>query len=145
MKETSDIRWRQRLDNFEKAHARLLTAARVFGTLGTAGKDMRELACEGLIQRFEYTHELAWNVMKDYEAYQGYFDIRGSRDAIRKALAIGLVDDPVWMETIADRNLTSHSYDEEAAYEVLDTIVNKYIPLFSTFLERMKKIGAEQK
>ena len=48
------------------------------------------------IQRFEYTHELAWKVMKDYAEYQGYTDIRSSRDAIRKALEMGLIDDKQW-------------------------------------------------
>ena len=65
------------------------------------------------IQRFEYTHELAWKVMKDYAEYQGYSDIRGSRDAIRKALEINLIFDRRWMESVEDRNLTSHNYDDE--------------------------------
>lgn len=38
--------------------------------------------------------------MKDYAEYQGYTDIRSSRDAIRKALEMGLIDDKQWTETI---------------------------------------------
>lgn len=69
------------------------------------------------IQRFEYTHELAWKVTKDYAEYQGYTDIRGSRDAIRKALEMGLIDDKQWMETIEARNLTSHNHDNDVVSE----------------------------
>ena len=82
--------------------------------------------------------------MKDYEAYQGYNDIRGSRDAIRKALAIGLIDNPLWLETIVDRNRTSHNYDESVANEVQQIIVNDYIPLFTDLLEVMEKIESEE-
>ena len=69
------------------------------------------------IQRFEYTHELAWKVMKDYAEYQGYTDIRSSRDAIRKALEMGLIDDKQWTETIEARNLTSHNHDNDVVSE----------------------------
>lgn len=81
--------------------------------------EVDELLQEGLIQRFGYTHELVWKVMKDYAEYQGYTDIRGSRDAIRKALQIGLIEDKRWMETIEDRNLTSHNYDDDVASEIM--------------------------
>lgn len=140
MTNTTDIRWRQRLDNYRKALVRLRTAAEKIRVSPQPDEELADLMNEGLIQRFEYTHELAWNLMKDYETYQGYTDIRGSRDAIRKALAIGLIDDPKWMETIADRNLTSHNYDESAAAEVQRTIINDYLPLFERLLETMERI-----
>ena len=100
-----------------------------------------ELLKEGLIQRFEYTHELAWKVMKDYEEYQGYNNIRGSRDAIRLALQIGIIEDKEWLETIEDRNLTSHNYDEEVAEDVFISIVNDYYPLLVKFDETMWTIS----
>ena len=98
-----------------------------------------ELLQEGMIQRFEYTHELAWKVMKDYAEYQGYTDIRGSRDAIRKALEMGLIDDKRWMETIEARNLTSHNYDNDV---VSENITNLYFPLFCRFEEKMQSLNA---
>ena len=76
---------------------------------GRECKGSDELLKEGLIQRFEYTHELAWKVMKDYAEYQGYTDVRGSRDALRQALQMGLINDAVWMDSIEDRNLISHN------------------------------------
>ena len=86
-----DIRWLQRFSNFRKALEKLRQAAEIIAKKQDFGEDVDELLKEGLIQRFEYTHELAWNVMKDYAEYQGYTDIRGSRDAIRKALAINII------------------------------------------------------
>ena len=96
-----------------------------------------DLLQEGLIQRFEYTHELAWKVMKDYAEYQGYTDVRGSRDAFRKALEMGLIQDRRWMESIEDRNLTSHNYDDETAHEINRRIVLLYHPLFQSFEKEM--------
>ena len=65
-------------------------------------KDIDDLLKEGVIQRFEYTHELAWKVMKDYAEYQGYTDLRGSRDSFRIALQMGLIEDDEWMDSIED-------------------------------------------
>ena len=92
-KKEQDIRWQQRFSNYRKALARLTQAVEIMQQHETAGNELEALLQEGLIQRFEYTHELAWKVMKDYAEYQGYTDIRGSRDAIRKALEMGLIDD----------------------------------------------------
>ena len=96
-----------------------------------------ELLQEGLIQRFEYTHELAWKVMKDYAEYQGVMEIFGSRDAIRHALRFGIIDDEKWMQTISDRNITSHQYDDDTAKRIVDNIINVYYPLFVEYEKSM--------
>ncbi len=137
----TDIRWLQRLDNYSKAYKKLCIAAEILQNFTNLDEDTVELMREGLIQRFEYTHELAWNLMKDYETYQGYTDIRGSRDAIRKALSIGIIENPKWMSTIADRNLTSRNYDESTAAEIQQTILLDYVPLFRQLLEKMKELA----
>lgn len=144
--ENPDTRWRQRLDNYRRAFAKLDTA---IATVSASQRredsdDIADLIREGLIQRFEYTHELAWNVMKDYEQYQGDTEVRGSRDAIRKALAIGLIDDAAWMSSITDRNRTSHNYDEDTATEIQRNIVDIYYPLLKAFLATMTRIEAEE-
>lgn len=135
-----DVRWIQRLDNYDKAVARLQTAANILSSEGLFTGDVDELLKEGLIQRFEYTQELAWKVMKDYEEYQGYTDIQGSRDAIRRALQIGIIEDSVWMNTISSRNLTSHCYDEREFNLVLNQIINDYLPIFVKFGDKMTAI-----
>lgn len=135
--ENIDIRWVQRYSNFRKALAKMSEAIDIVAEKYDWQDSIDELLKEGLIQRFEYTHELAWKVMKDYEEYQGYNNIRGSRDAIRLALQIGIIEDKEWLETIEDRNLTSHNYDEEVAEDVFISIVNDYYPLLVKFDETM--------
>lgn len=140
MAEQEDIRWIQRLSNYNKAVARLQDAAAITSANNGFGKETDDLLKEGLIQRFEYTQELAWKVMKDYEEYQGYTDIQGSRDAIRKALQMGIINSPAWMNTIYSRNLTSHCYDEEEFNTVLQQITVDYLPIFVSFSEKMNSI-----
>ena len=137
MSADNDIRWLQRFSNYQKALAKLRKAVELFQKETNYSVDVDELLTEGLIQRFEYTHELAWSVMKDYLEYQGYTDIGGSRDAIRKALAANLIDDAKWMETIKDRNLTSHNYDEETAARIYENIVDVYFSMFCKFEKKM--------
>ncbi len=139
--ENTDIRWVQRYSNFRKALAKMSEAIDIVAEKYDWQDSIDELLKEGLIQRFEYTHELAWKVMKDYEEYQGYNNIRGSRDAIRLALQIGIIEDKEWLETIEDRNLTSHNYDEEVAEDVFISIVNDYYPLLVKFDETMWTIS----
>ncbi len=141
MAEDKDIRWIQRLNNYRKALNRLTQAVRIVAGQMGSEEEIDDLLKEGLIQRFEYTHELAWKVMKDYAEYQGYTDIRGSRDAIRKAFEMGLITDKRWMESIEDRNMTSHNYDDETAEEIYEAIVNTYHPLFMAFEEKMARLS----
>lgn len=135
-----DIRWLQRFNNYRKALARLSQAVKLMSQQIAFNDEIDELLKEGVIQRFEYTHELAWKVMKDYAEYQGYTDIRGSRDAIRRAFEMGLIDDKRWMESIESRNLTSHNYDDEVASEIYETIMQLYYPLLCNFEEKMQSL-----
>lgn len=141
--EDKDIRWIQRFDNYKKALEKLSQAVEILTKETNLGKGINDLLLEGMIQRFEYTHELAWKVMKDYAEYQGYIDIRGSRDAIRQALQMGIIDNRNWMDSISDRNLTSHNYDESVAMEVCSAIIDKYYPLFIAFEQTMKGLVDE--
>lgn len=74
-----------------------------------------------MIQAFEYTYELAWNVLKDFLGYKGQTDIYGSRDAIRSSFRLGLIEDGErWMDMYISRTKTSHTYNEETAAEVVE-------------------------
>ncbi|WP_373056707.1 nucleotidyltransferase substrate binding protein [Zunongwangia sp. H14] len=134
-----DIRWHQRFKNFEKALIQLNKATDL-----SKKRELSELEKQGLIQSFEFTHELAWNVMKDYFAYQGNPEIRGSRDATREAFKFGLIKDgDTWMDMIISRNRTTHTYDEETAIEIVDAILEKYAAQFNNFKEKMLSISKE--
>ena len=134
------IRWQQRFSNYRKALVKFNQAVELLSKHIEREETVDELLQEGLIQRFEYTHELAWKVMKDYAEYQGYTDVRGSRDAIRKALEMNLIDDKHWMDTIEDRNLTVHNYDNEVAAEIYENIMHVYCPLFVSFGQKMQSL-----
>ena len=140
-----DTRWKQRLSNFCKALTSLERSVAVIENFfleqqaEEAESGLLELVKQGLIQNFEYTHELAWNVMKDYLAYQGNETIRGSRDATREAFAIHLLNDgEIWMDMIKSRNQTSHTYNEGTAQEIFDRILNDYFPAFLSFRDEME-------
>ncbi len=95
-----------------------------------------------MIQAFEFTHELAWNVIKDYFSNQGNPDITGSRDAIREAFSKGLIQDGEgWMEMIKSRNQTSHTYNLGIANEIVEKIVKHYSALFNIFFQKMSGLG----
>ena len=146
-----DIRWEQRFSNFVKALHKLTQAVDYINQNfidsdesddDDLGNILNEIIKEGLIQRFEYTHELAWNVMKDYASYQGNTNVGGSRDATREAFQLQLISDAKnWMEMIGSRNKTSHTYNEETADEIYSKILNDYYP---AFLEFQKIIEAKR-
>jgi nucleotidyltransferase substrate binding protein (TIGR01987 family) len=128
-----DVRWVQRFSNFKKAFGQLDSAVKLCQT-----RDLSDLEKQGLIQAFEYTYELSWNLIRDYFRWQGNANIVGSRDAIREAFANGLVEDGEgWMRMLKDRNRTSHTYNEETAREILENILTQYHSLFATLKTRM--------
>lgn len=83
-----DIRWIQRLQNFSKALAQLDEAVTLMRE-----RTLSNLERQGVIQTFEYSYELGWSTLKDYLVWQGTESIVGSRDTIREAFSLGLVDD----------------------------------------------------
>lgn len=134
--ETPDIRWIQRLQNYRKALNRLRQAVLLSQT-----RELSDLEKQGLIQAFEFTHELAWNVMKDYAEYQGDNTIRGSRDATRTAFKIQLITDGEgWMNMIKSRNESSHAYNESTAEEIAEHIIHGYFSLFEAFENKMEQL-----
>ena len=138
--ENDDIRWIQRFDNYSKALGQLQSAIEL-----EKERNLSSLEEQGLIQAFEYTHELAWKVMQDYLIHQGYTEIRGSRDATREAFRIELVKDgDNWMEMIKKRNLTSHTYNEETSEEIYQNIIEDFHPLFIEFQKVMESIKIKE-
>lgn len=132
-----DIRWKQRFKNYQKALAQL----RRFISKG----NLSELEEQGLIKAFEYTYDLAWTTLKDFLEYQGHAGIYGSRDAIRKAFELELVQDGQgWMDMLESRNKTSHTYNEETAKEICQAVQTRYFHLFERLEETMEALGQEE-
>lgn len=123
------LRWKQRFVNYKNALNQLAYAVQLSQT-----RQLSDLEKQGLIQAFEFTYELAWQVMRDYFAYQGNPDITGSRDAIRESFNKGLIiDGEGWMAMIKSRNQTSHTYNHQIADEIVLKISMHYIKLFEDF------------
>lgn len=150
MEKTEDIRWIQRFSNYNKALAKLNDAIAYINhnfsddenseENKNPGYILNDILKQGLIQSFEYTHELAWNIMKDYAIYQGNVAIGGSRDVTREALQLHIISEgKVWMEMIASRNKTSHTYNEETAHEIFTKIIDEYQPAFMAFQKVMEE------
>jgi nucleotidyltransferase substrate binding protein (TIGR01987 family) len=132
-----DVRWKQRFSNFLRAFQTLTEAIELSQT-----RALTRLEQQGLIQGFEFTHELAWNVLKDYLTYQGIADLVGSRDASRSAFKNALIQDgDVWMKMIEARNQTSHTYNIETAQAIVHSICQLFYPAFQAFAEQFKKIA----
>jgi len=128
-----DIRWLQRLSNYQRALGQLTRAVEL-----AQSRPLSELERQGLIQAFEFVFELAWYLMKDYFLYQGNPAITGSRDAIRTAFKQGLViDGEGWMEMIKSRIQTAHTYNESIAIEIAE----RYQALFVLFQQRMQELA----
>jgi len=135
-----DIRWKQRFNNYIKALQNLRGAIELMEE-----RDLSDLEKQGVIQSFEFTHELAWKVLKDYLKYQGIVEIVGSKDASREAFKNGLIehgDD--WMEMIKARNLTSHTYDPATAEQIVQNVQEKFHPAFEAMAKKFTALYERQ-
>ena len=122
-----DIRWKQRFDNFQRALQTVTEAVEL-----EKQRPLSRLEQQGLIQGFEFTHELAWNVFKDFLEEQGYVGLIGSKNATRTAFKNALINDgDAWMDMIKARNLSSHTYNTEIAAGIADDILKRFYPAFA--------------
>jgi nucleotidyltransferase substrate binding protein (TIGR01987 family) len=129
---THDIRWKQRFDNYQRALHQLTRAIQL-----KQQRPLSDLEQQGLIQGFECTHELAWNVLKDYLEMEGIQGLVGSRSTVREAFKRGLVDNgEVWMDMIEKRNLSSHTYNQPVADALAAAIVDRYYEAFLKLHQR---------
>jgi nucleotidyltransferase substrate binding protein (TIGR01987 family) len=129
----NDIRWKQRFYNYQKALVQL--------TKFIERGELSELEEQGIIKAFEYTYELAWNVIKDYYEEQGEVSIQGSRDALRLAFQRGLISDgDNWMNMIKSRIASVHTYNLEVAQQINQDIHDIYFQLFIELKEKMEPL-----
>lgn len=135
-----DVRWIQRFDNFKRAFKRLSEASAL-----AKQRELSDLERQGLIQAFEFTHELAWNTLKDFLTSRGASaTLYGSRDATRAAFAAELIENgEVWMKMIQHRNESSHSYNDDVAAEIMEAVQTLYVPAFEAFLRRFRELEKE--
>lgn len=134
--EYKDIRWIQRFNNYKKALIQLKDAMDLMEK-----RELSKLEKQGVIQCFEFTHELAWKTLKDFLEDKGNIKIYGSKDATREAFQLGLIEDgEAWMQMIISRNLTSHAYDENTVNEIMLLIKDIYFSEFIKFKIKMNQL-----
>jgi nucleotidyltransferase substrate binding protein (TIGR01987 family) len=123
--ENQDIRWKQRFSNFSRALSLLREA------MEEDLPSLKQLEKEGIIQRFEYTFELAWKVLKDKMEFDGIvLDQISPKAVVRQAFAAKYINDPeTWLRMIGDRNLISHTYDFVKFEAVIQSIADAYLPM----------------
>lgn len=98
-----------------------------------------DLSRDGLIQRFEFTFELAWKTLKAVFEDEGLTGLNSPKTVLREAFAAGLIlDDELWLAMLSDRNLTVHIYSEQKAIEICHNIQNKYVAALVELLEQIK-------
>lgn len=134
-----DIRWKQRFSNYRKALQTLTEAVEL-----AQQRPLTKLEQQGLIQGFEFTHELAWNVLKDYLDAQGFVGLIGSKNATRQAFKDALIQDgDAWMDMIKARNLTSHTYNTDIASGIAADILTRFYPAFSAMVNTFVALSAQ--
>ena len=128
-----DIRWVQRFDNYSKALLQMKSAIDL-----SKERPLSELEVQGLIQSFEYTHELAWKTLRDFLKDKGNKDIYGSKDATREAFRYELIENgEAWMDMIKSRNQTSHTYNQKTAELIVDAITDRYYYEFEKLYQKL--------
>ncbi len=131
MDHLKDVRWRQRFVNFEKAYH--LLKQYIDKPIET------ELERAGIIQLFQISFELSWELMKDYLEAQE-LRVKSPREAIKQAYQIGLLDDGhIWIDALSDRNLTVHTYDEKLAEKMVRDIAQTYYPQLKKLYDKLVK------
>lgn len=130
---SEEVRWKYRFRNFSRAYALLREA------LETEVTDLSQLEREGVIQRFEYTFELAWNTLKDRLEYDGVvLDTVSPRHVIRAAFRAKLIDDgDTWIDMLTDRNLMAHTYDAARFEKVAGNVRSRYLVILGDLYDRL--------
>ena len=132
-----DTRWKQRFQNFEKGFFLLREAVE------NGPGSLNKLEQEGVIQRFEYTFELAWKSMKDYLEENGVVIAPITpRQVVKDAFAAKLIEDgQIWIDMLNHRNLLSHPYDFSVFEKAVEAIAGLYLPAMASLQAFLAREG----
>ena len=129
-----------KLENFEKA-LRQLNEMVAYKKSGIKDTFQIKMARDSLIQRFEFTFELAWKSLADFlESHMARLEFKTPRAVIKKAFQMNIIEDEqLWISLLESRNLMAHTYTEEAATEIAEDIIKKFAPEMNELLKKLKK------
>lgn len=135
-----DIRWKQRFNNYLRALTTLTDAVQL-----AKERPLTKLEEQGMVHGFEFTHELAWNVLKDYLEEKGFVNLIGPKDATREAFKNGWIEDgTAWMDMIKVRNLSSHTYNPEIAEEIVENVRARFYPQFELMARKFAALTEDE-
>lgn len=124
----------EKIKVFQKAVANLIEATEKYNSTHD------DLMRDGVIQRFEYTAELAWKTTRAYLLEQNVRNIDFPRSVMKEAYATGLIENETdWDDLLKSRNLTSHLYDENLAEEIYHKIEHTFLPLFIQLADKLEQ------
>ena len=134
-----EIRWRYRFRNYSRAYSLLREA------LESQIEELTQLEREGVIQRFEFTFELSWQLLKDRMEYDGMsISPTTPRNVIREAVSAGLIDDgETWIDMLTDRNKMSHTYSFAAYEDVIRNIQSRYLSILNDLYQSLAEEALE--
>ena len=125
----------KKIEQYKKAVVRIREASKIFAD------NKNELYRDGLIQRFEFTFELAWKSIKEYLEEQGVSgDINFPRAVLKIAFSANIINDEKWLDMLNDRNMASHIYSEEIAEVISERIQSDYVNLLEKLIEKLEEI-----
>jgi len=102
-------------------------------------KENNAILLDGTIQRFEFTVELGWKLMKQYLEDEKFGEFNSPKSTVKEAYRVGIIEDgEQWLDMLDDRNLTSHTYDEEVAKEIYRNILTRHIEILMKLEEKLK-------
>ena len=128
-------RWDERILDLKNAISRLEEA------IEDSKKIELSTLKDGVIQRFEFSIELSWKILKIYLNEEGIENIATPKSTIRESFKVGIVKNvDTWLEMIDDRNLTSHIYNQSLADDIYTRIATKYIKELKLNLEYMSRV-----
>jgi nucleotidyltransferase substrate binding protein (TIGR01987 family) len=131
------------VDNMNKLAAKMEDLVRVLSKLKESlerDPEKDDIVIDATIQRFEFTYELSWKLMKSYLEYNGGTDITSPRSTIKTAFKEGLITDgELWLKMLEDRNRTSNTYDEATALDIYNNIKQTYITLLDQTCETLSE------
>lgn len=97
-----------------------------------------EFLRDSVIQRFEFTYELAWKMLKLILESEGLI-VKTPKETLQEALQAGFIENGnAWTNLQKIRNLTTHTYDEKLAEDVYEYICQDAVKLFFTLAEKVK-------
>ena len=124
--------YKQKFENYKNALNRLNDGIVKFD-------QTNDLLRDGLIQRFEFTFELAWKALKAIFEEEGLTGLNSPKTVFREAFSAGLIEkDELWLAMLSDRNTTAHIYNEQLAIEICTKIIKEYVCELDQLKEQIK-------